>query len=115
MSALVVACTPLQDVRSHPLLSDCLPHVSTAYFSKLEALRHRSPEANSTAQPVVYTPLHGLGAAPVARAFALFGLPQFHVVPLQSQPDPEFPTVLFPNPEEGKGTWRLAFEEGALL
>ena len=43
----------------------------------------------------------------------VMGLPCPHVVAQQSDPDPDFPTVVFPNPEEGKGTWRLAFETGA--
>jgi phosphomannomutase len=34
----------------------------------------------------------------------------FSPVPLQVQPDPEFPTVAFPNPEEGKGALKLAME-----
>lgn len=48
----------------------------------------------------VYTPLHGVGWETAARVFAAAGLPEPHVVEQQRDPDPEFPTVAFPNPEE---------------
>eukprot|EP00798_Chlamydomonas_sp_ICE-L_P020798 gene20797-27631_t len=67
---------------------------------------------NASAQPVVYTPLHGVGAIPVKEAFRRFGLPAPHIVAEQEHPDPEFPTVVFPNPEEGAGTWALSFRDG---
>ena len=48
----------------------------------------------------VYTPLHGVGGSLVARAAEACRFPAPHVVVEQADPDPSFPTVPFPNPEE---------------
>jgi len=49
---------------------------------------------------VVHTALHGVGSDVVVSAFARAGFGAPIVVASQSKPDPEFPTVSFPNPEE---------------
>jgi phosphomannomutase len=49
---------------------------------------------------IVHTSLHGVGNDVVIAAFERAGFSPPTVVPSQSEPDPEFPTVSFPNPEE---------------
>jgi phosphomannomutase len=58
---------------------------------------------------VVLTPLHGVGGETCLRAFVAAGFPPPYVVPAQAAPDPDFPTVSFPNPEE-PGAMDLALE-----
>ena len=48
----------------------------------------------------VYTPLHGVGGSLVERVVEACGFPAGNVVAEQAEPDPRFPTVAFPNPEE---------------
>lgn len=63
---------------------------------------------------VVYTALHGVGAPLVERVLVAAGFPAPVMVAEQQQPDPDFPTVAFPNPEE-PGALDLALARAAEL
>ncbi|MGW1092000.1 phospho-sugar mutase [Streptomyces sp. NPDC002596] len=79
--------------------------VLDAYLARTDAvLDAGSPR---TAQ-VVYTAMHGVGTSVLTAAFARAGFPEPVLVAEQAEPDPAFPTVAFPNPEE-PGAMDLAF------
>jgi phosphomannomutase len=68
-----------------------------AYLDRIAALV--PPDATRELR-WVYTPLHGVGGSLVERAVAVCRFPAARVVAEQANPDPEFPTLAFPNPEE---------------
>lgn len=49
---------------------------------------------------IVYTPIHGTGITLVPEVLKRFGFINVHIVEEQSKPDGNFPTVVYPNPEE---------------
>ncbi|MGW5310900.1 phospho-sugar mutase [Nocardia thailandica] len=53
---------------------------------------------------IALTPLHGVGGALAVEALRVAGFEDVHVVAEQFAPDPDFPTVAFPNPEEPGAT-----------
>ncbi|MFE2639048.1 phospho-sugar mutase [Streptomyces scopuliridis] len=79
--------------------------VLTAYLERTDAVL--TPGTPRTAR-VVYTALHGVGTETLLAAFARAGFPEPALVAEQAEPDPAFPTVAFPNPEE-PGAMDLAF------
>jgi phosphoglucomutase len=84
--------------------------IDDAYIEYLKTLRI-NPELQKAAAglKLVYTPLHGSGNVPVRRILAETGFSNLIVVKEQEMPDPEFPTVKYPNPEE-KSSFELAIE-----
>jgi len=63
---------------------------------------------------VVYTPMHGVAGDLMLRAIRRAGFARPHVVKAQADPDPDFPTVAFPNPEE-PGALDLALADARAL
>ena len=58
---------------------------------------------------IVHTAMHGVGTAIATAALSRLGFTEVHPVAKQADPDPDFPTVAFPNPEE-KGAIDLALD-----
>ncbi|GAA2242208.1 phosphomannomutase [Streptomyces ruber] len=79
--------------------------VLDAYLARTDAVL--APGSPRTAR-TVYTAMHGVGKDVVLAAFARAGFPEPVLVAEQADPDPDFPTVAFPNPEE-PGAMDLAF------
>ncbi|MFF2020574.1 phospho-sugar mutase [Streptomyces sp. NPDC058171] len=79
--------------------------VVAAYLARTDAVL--APGSARTAR-TVYTAMHGVGKDVLLAAFARAGFPAPVLVVEQAEPDPDFPTVAFPNPEE-PGAMDLAF------
>jgi phosphomannomutase len=95
----------IEDVTRHDLAdvprSDAYTEIGDelveAYLNRVVSL---VPTDAPRALDWVYTPLHGVGRKIVAEAVRRAGFDGAEVVRQQAEPDPDFPTVSFPNPEE---------------
>ncbi|MEU6761361.1 phospho-sugar mutase [Streptomyces sp. NPDC046853] len=79
--------------------------VLNAYLARTDAVL--APDSPRTAR-TVYTAMHGVGKDTLLAAFDRAGFPAPVLVAEQAEPDPDFPTVAFPNPEE-PGAMDLSF------
>jgi phosphomannomutase len=85
--------------RSVPVAAGSVPvggELVDSYLSHVAAL----PRGSARDLRVVLTPMHGVGGDTVLEALRRAGFPDVTLVPAQASPDPDFPTVAFPNPEE---------------
>jgi phosphoglucomutase len=72
-----------------------------AYMSMLTALSvYPDVIARQKDLKIVYTPIHGTGITLVPETLKRFGFTNVTIVEEQSKPDGNFPTVVYPNPEE---------------
>ncbi len=90
-------------------------HMDAKYIKMLKSLSVY-PEIIAQQQDlkIVYTPIHGTGITLVPKVLAEFGFKNVHVVAAQSIPDGNFPTVIYPNPEESE-TMSLGMAEAKAL
>jgi len=96
IEAAIAAVGPAVDVprsRAHPASAE---ELLEAYLERLAELPHGSARALR----VALTPLHGVGGGIAIEALKRVGFTDVHVVASQAEPDADFPTVPFPNPEE---------------
>ncbi|MEU9174616.1 phospho-sugar mutase [Streptomyces sp. NPDC048420] len=110
IAAEIDAITSLNDIPRPDTGWETLgDEVLTAYLARTDAvLAKNSPRTART----VYTAMHGVGKDTLLAAFARAGFPTPELVAEQADPDPDFPTVAFPNPEE-PGAMDLAFAKAA--
>lgn len=85
--------------------------VDEAYLDRVKGLS-LSPQAvaGQHDMKIVFSPIHGTGITLVPQILKRFGFTNVHVVEAQSKPDGDFPTVVYPNPEEGEAM-KLALQE----
>ncbi len=103
IEAAIRAIGPSRDLAQSDRLTRLDKGIVAAYVEAVAGL------VSPPAQPIriVHTAMHGVGTAVLAQVFARAGYARPISVPEQAEPDPDFPTVAFPNPEE-KGALDLA-------
>lgn len=77
--------------------------IVSGYLDRIAQL----PRGTARGLRIVATAMHGVGAKVLADALTRCGFSDVHFVASQQQPDPDFPTVAFPNPEEPGATDEL--------
>ncbi len=98
IEAAIAAAPPAMAIPRVPVPG--VADVEAAYLDRVARL----PRGTARALRVALTPMHGVGGATAVRALAAAGFTDVHVVASQARPDPDFPTVAFPNPEEPGAT-----------
>ena len=96
ISARIEAQPPANQIERREGWTDCGPEVMEAY---LAAITQGGADLASPIR-IVHTAMHGVGSVPARRALSMTGFTDVVSVMAQAEPDPDFPTVSFPNPEE---------------
>lgn len=105
-----------QEALDKGLLQIIGKEIDDKYMNELKKLVVNPISTKGKTLKIVYTPLNGTGNLPVRRILKEIGFEQVYVVPEQEQPDPDFTTVGYPNPEDPKVfilAKKLADEVGA--
>ena len=85
----------------HELVEEPLQSVESEYLDAIRRLAESETSSSGPYPSFVYTPMHGVGHRYMCALAAKLGIwDSMVVVRSQAEPDPNFPTVSFPNPEE---------------
>jgi phosphoglucomutase len=75
--------------------------IENAYFNQLESIALLTKEEKRKSNlKIVFSSIHGTGITMVPKALERFGFENVHIVKEQENPDGNFSTVVYPNPEE---------------
>jgi phosphomannomutase len=100
IEASITASPPASEIAVTPVDPTDPTALLTGYLDRVAAQAATSRRADRGGLRIAVTALHGVGNDVVVRALRLAGFTDVHTVVEQSDPDPDFPTVGFPNPEE---------------
>jgi phosphomannomutase len=119
IEAAIRSLGPLRQIPLGPIAASTVTwhdEMAEAYLDAILAASPGVPPPGGRVRDVrvVYTPLHGVAGPLMLRAIDRAGYPAPYVVPGQAAPDPDFPTVSFPNPEE-PGALDLALADARRL
>ncbi|MDO5702738.1 MAG: phospho-sugar mutase [Lachnospiraceae bacterium] len=109
---------PLPEARENGLVVMLGEEMDRAYLDCVKSMSMHSDDELDKSVRIVYTPLNGAGSVPVRRLMKEMGYTEFSIVPEQADPDPDFTTVGYPNPEDPKGfelAEKLGYEKNAEL
>ena len=100
-----------EDAIKQGLYNEIGEEIDNRYIEELKKLVVNQEAINKTQKDlkIVYTPLHGTGGILVKRILKELGFENVYVVKEQENPNGEFPTVEYPNPEDSKA-FQLALE-----
>lgn len=95
IAADIDAVTSLKSLSRGSKWTELSEEVITEYVKRTSALAPRPGDLK-----IVYSAMHGVGTETIQRVFNHAGFATLILVDEQCTPDPDFPTVAFPNPEE---------------
>ena len=104
IEAAIAAVGPAREVQLSDEWLTLGDDVAADYVAAVVAALEPSRVPDRGSLTIAYTAMHGVGADTTRAVFAAAGLPEPVSVVEQDRPDPRFPTVAFPNPEEPGAT-----------
>lgn len=108
---LTVPVLEEQELEKQNLLNWIGEAVDEPYLEQLKGISKQAPSEQNNNLKIVFTPLHGTAYDLVLKGLNQLGFKNVHVVEEQAKPDPEFSTVVSPNPEEHQA-FTMAIEQG---